>query len=357
MTIVVTKSGSKARIVRPSGFQEEALLQDYIQKNPEVIPVHQIDETKKLLILTRELPTASGPVDAIAIDNDGDPYIIETKLYKNPDKRKVIAQVLDYGAALWANEVDLPMLLELADREMTETFGLSFPEKVKEFFGLEQEKIGDLVSSLERNLKSGRLKFVVLMDKIDQRLKDLILFVNENSKFDIYGVQLKHYKLDDYEIVVPELFGTDVKKDYTPKSPRIAWDESSFFEDLKARAGDQDVDIARKILDWCASKGFKVQWGKGTRVGTFYPEAETSGKAVGLFGVFSNGRVEIIFKDKPLNDQRKTEMIREFNSIGMISIKEAAINTWASFPLSHLGDKGNIERFLGIIESYLVSGS
>lgn len=40
-------------------------------------------------------------IDAVALDQNGDIYLIETKLYKNPDKRQVIAQVLDYGASLW----------------------------------------------------------------------------------------------------------------------------------------------------------------------------------------------------------------------------------------------------------------
>jgi hypothetical protein len=55
----------------------------------------------RLLILAREFPTVSGPIDALGIDQDGNIYVIETKLAKNPDKRYVLAQVLDYGAALW----------------------------------------------------------------------------------------------------------------------------------------------------------------------------------------------------------------------------------------------------------------
>jgi hypothetical protein len=49
----------------------------------------------------RAFPTNSGPIDALGINKDGEIYIIETKLYKNPDKRLVVAQVLDYGASLW----------------------------------------------------------------------------------------------------------------------------------------------------------------------------------------------------------------------------------------------------------------
>jgi RecB family endonuclease NucS len=53
--------------------------------------------------LAREFSTKSGPIDALGVDKDGELYLIETKFYKNPDKRTVVAQVLDYGASLWSN--------------------------------------------------------------------------------------------------------------------------------------------------------------------------------------------------------------------------------------------------------------
>lgn len=77
-------------------------MQNYIQENPEALPVYEIREDIRLFIIAREFPTKSGPIDALGIDKDGEVYIIETKLYKNPDKRLVVAQVLDYGAAVWA---------------------------------------------------------------------------------------------------------------------------------------------------------------------------------------------------------------------------------------------------------------
>lgn len=65
--------------------------------------MYEINEDVRLLVLAREFNTNSGPLDAVGIDKEGEIYLIETKLYKNADKRKVVAQVLDYGAALWAH--------------------------------------------------------------------------------------------------------------------------------------------------------------------------------------------------------------------------------------------------------------
>jgi len=103
MAIIISKGGKNAKKIEKSNFEREDYLQKYIYDNPESIPLYDIKDDIHLLILVREFSTESGPIDAIGIDADGNIYLIETKLYKNPDKRTVVAQVLDYGASLWRN--------------------------------------------------------------------------------------------------------------------------------------------------------------------------------------------------------------------------------------------------------------
>ena len=101
MSIIISKNGKNSQKLNCSVIPKENYLQEYIYNNPEVLPLEQIDEEIYLLIVAREFSTSSGPIDALGLDQSGNIYIIETKLYKNPDKRKVLAQVLDYGASLW----------------------------------------------------------------------------------------------------------------------------------------------------------------------------------------------------------------------------------------------------------------
>ncbi|MBM3710463.1 MAG: hypothetical protein FJW61_08605 [Actinobacteria bacterium] len=49
--------------------------------------MHELKENIKFFIAAREFPTNSGLIDALGIDNDGDIYLIEIKLFKNADKR------------------------------------------------------------------------------------------------------------------------------------------------------------------------------------------------------------------------------------------------------------------------------
>src|SRR4030042_3111538 len=124
MAIIISKNGKDAVKVDKSDFQLEDKLQQYIYDNPESIPLYDIKEDIRLLILAREFSTKSGPIDALGVDKDGEIYLIETKLYKNPDKRTVVAQVLDYGASLWSSHKDFDDFMEKLIEKVQSKFNL-----------------------------------------------------------------------------------------------------------------------------------------------------------------------------------------------------------------------------------------
>jgi len=93
MTLIISRQGTTIRIEKQP-FKNEAALQQYIYDCPEAIPLDEVSTGAKLFVLGRESPTKSGPIDVLGTDQSGHPYIIETKLYKNSDKRLVLAQVL-----------------------------------------------------------------------------------------------------------------------------------------------------------------------------------------------------------------------------------------------------------------------
>lgn len=231
MVILISKDGKNAKKVKKSAINKEEYLQDYIYNNPESVPLYEIKEDVKVCILSRELPTKSGPIDALGIDNEGEIYIIETKLYKNADKGLVVAQALDYGASLWKNNTDFDILLTNLERESLNKFGANLNQRLKNFFQLTDEDVSLLLENFKINMREGKFNFVVLMDKIYSQLKDLVIFINQNSRFNIFLVELEYYKYDDYEIIIPRLFGNEVKKDLTLSNflSRRKWDENSFF--------------------------------------------------------------------------------------------------------------------------------
>ena len=152
MAIIISKNGKNAVRVEKSTFDKEDFLQQYIYENPESIPLYDIKEDIRLLILAREFPTNSGPIDALGVDRDGEIYIVETKLFRNPDKRTVIAQALDYGAALWKHSGDFAQFLSALDAAVTEMFNMTLVAKLRDFFGLSEEESAALLSLTAHNL-------------------------------------------------------------------------------------------------------------------------------------------------------------------------------------------------------------
>jgi len=272
MPIIITRNGKDAEKVEKSSFQSEDRLQQYIHCNPESIPLYEIEEDIRLLILAREFSSTSGPIDAIGIDENGQVYLIETKLYKNSDKRKVVAQVLDYGAALAHDSNNFSEFISSLEDHVNKTFGLTMIEKVTEFFGLTDEEFNNLLSKIKTNLDGGEFSFVVLMDIIDERLKNLIVFINQYSNFNIYGVELEYYKHNELEIIIPKLFGAEVPKSVSTGkkwSERRQWNEESFFEKLKEKLTSDEINVVRELYDFSLDSADRVKWGSGVITGTF----------------------------------------------------------------------------------------
>src|SRR4030042_166066 len=156
MSIIISQNGKNAQKVDKSDFEKEGYLQNYIHENPESIPVYEIEEDKKLFVVVREFSTESGPIDALAIDKDGDIYVVETKLYKNPDKRIVVAQALDYGASLWRHS-DYNEFLASINNAINKKFQIGFEEKAKEFFNIDDEQIVTMLEAVRENLQQGNI--------------------------------------------------------------------------------------------------------------------------------------------------------------------------------------------------------
>jgi len=301
MSLIISKNGANAKRIEKSNFDKEDYLQNYIHDNPESIPVYEIEEDKRLFVLAREYKTESGKIDALAVDKDGDIYIVETKLYKNPDKRTVVAQALDYGASLWKHSNDFSEFLNQIDKEVRNKFNIGFKDKAKDFFDLDDEQVDILINSMKRNLFDGNLKFVILMDSMDERLKDLIIYVNQNSQFDIFAVELDYYKYEDYEIMIPKIFGVEVKKNIKTSSDmtRKIWGKDDFLQDAKNKIqDDQTFNILTELLGFTETNADKFSFGTGSESGsvTFkFKDNRAKSGLVSIFTIWSGGKIRFRF--------------------------------------------------------------
>ncbi|MFA6919242.1 MAG: hypothetical protein WC244_04035 [Patescibacteria group bacterium] len=333
MSIIISQNGKKALKVDKSNFEKEGYLQNYIHENPESIPVYEIEEDKKLFVVAREFQTESGPIDALAIDRDGDIYVVETKLYKNPDKRTVVAQALDYGASLWRHS-DYNEFIAKINIAINQKFKMSLEEKAKEFFNLDYDGVIAMLENIKGNFSQGNIKFVILMDFIEDRLKDLIIYINQNSHFDIYAVQMEYYKYEQYEIMIPKLFGLEVKKNIsnTSNSPRKKWDEEGFFEEAKKVLSGNDLETIIKLFNFSKESADEIKWGTGVNQSSFSVRFHKLGNKP-LFVISSDGKLKISTEypkreASPEQINRLDRLNLAFKNIGMVINSESERTTF-----------------------------
>ena len=237
--IVSDEDGNE--IVEQRGYEDEAEMQEYIEKNPEAIPLYQINDELEISIAAREFNVDGEFIDAVAFDQNGGVYILETKLASNGEKRKVIAQAFDYGAALWDNQHPNQFINNLDSS--VENYE-SFQDWSEEELGLTEEEYEEFKENVFENLEDGSFSYVIVMDEISDRLKTLIKYLMANSMFDLYGVELESYEHNGNTIVVPNLHGTEVKKNTrtTKSSSRNAYTDRKKLWDKMQKEFDELVE-------------------------------------------------------------------------------------------------------------------
>ncbi|MGB2963672.1 MAG: hypothetical protein WBB69_06765 [Anaerolineales bacterium] len=292
MSILITPPNKKAIRLDRKRFSQEVDLQKYIYDNPDAIPLQEIKEDAQILILERESPTPAGPIDILVVDNEGELYLIETKLYKNPDKRQVLAQVLDYGAALWGGINDPDEWLQSLDRRRINAKQPGLVDTFENEFGHSQPVLDGIKSCLQ----NGSFQFLILMDEVHSPLKNLILYMNENSRFSVYAVEMEYYEHDGYQILIPHLFGAESqrKASSVSESGRRKWDEASFFEDAEQKLNKKEVDAIRRLYQALIDLADIIVWGTGKSKGSFNPKINTISTR-SLLNIFSDGSLTMSY--------------------------------------------------------------
>ncbi|MFQ3675127.1 MAG: hypothetical protein SNJ64_01120 [Endomicrobiia bacterium] len=127
-------------------------------------------------------------------------------------------------------------------------------------------------------------------------MKDLIIFINENSRFDIFAVEMEYYKYADYEIMIPKLFGAEVKKNIgVSSSARRKWDETSFMEDAAAKLNKQELEAIKKLYEFSKNSADDISWGTGAKKASFSPKFFKISSAKSLYTVRSTGTLALNF--------------------------------------------------------------
>jgi len=131
------------------------------------------------------------------------------------------------------------------------------------------------------------------------------------------------------------------------------WDEASFLLDLSQRRGEQEVAVARRLIEWANKHGLRVWWGQGKKDGSFFPMYDNKFGKNFLFSFWTYGSVELQFqhmKTPPFAEEgKRKELAQRLSAIGL-SIPEEALKKRPTFGLSLLLEPGHLDEFVGAFD-------
>lgn len=266
--------GNQTKVLDQQAFDNEKLLQDVVERFPEVIALEDLGVKEPFIVIGREVATLAGYIDVLCMDGDGVLTVIETKLARNSQiRREVVGQVLEYVAQLskWrahdvvqaANQYFSAAGVKMGDRTAT---------LMDLLLTVDEEETAaqpmDLYEKIETNLRKGRIKLVIASDSIPETLKDTVTFINSFSNFDIYVLQIQSYQKDQLQIYAPTVFGFTHKTSGGSTGERFQWDEESFFESI-TNLETAGILIIKKLYDFTKANAEGIRWGTGRTSSSF----------------------------------------------------------------------------------------
>lgn len=268
------KAGGDFVVLEESEFEAETELQEALKRNPEVIPVADLD-LGEVVVVGRETRVPVGAIDLLLVDADGEVIIVETKLASNPElRRQVVAQVLDYGASLWRTAPTLKEFDRLVlrywhsdaceDERLKQAGSLreGLEPVFKEIAG-EEWDYGGFESTLSDNLAQGRHVLVVVATGLMDRLsKDLLQYLNLCLDLPLYAVEIDVFETQGRQLIVPRGLRYGAKR---PRpSPRRRTNPDEFLAACDPVAAEffarlLDDAWTREMIVYWGSKGFSVR--------------------------------------------------------------------------------------------------
>jgi hypothetical protein len=105
--LVVEQADGSTRMLEQVAAANEAELQERLKRQPELLPLEDLGLVEPAVVVGRESSLTSGRADLVLLGNGGDLLLVEFKTGpQNSDFRECLAQLLDYGAALWGKSLE-----------------------------------------------------------------------------------------------------------------------------------------------------------------------------------------------------------------------------------------------------------
>jgi hypothetical protein len=102
--MLMRQGDAEPQLIPETPLPLEKDLHDVLTLHPALLPAEDLG-LGRVVVAGRESSLVSGYADLVLIDEQGHLCVVEVKKAGNPDTRQVVAQLLDYAAALWGQSI------------------------------------------------------------------------------------------------------------------------------------------------------------------------------------------------------------------------------------------------------------
>lgn len=289
------------------GYQDiEKELQKLLFATPDIIPGRSVGGDVPLAAISELVVTTPGQqeirIDIVALDALANIYVVECKMAANSDiSRKVLAQVLEYGANLWefrylefdaefrkqhGNVPLVELITEGVDR--LRATGDAGP-------GLTNWNPEEFQEVLEANLSSGRFTLLIAVDEMNPRLGRTLEYLNtRGDETRVLALELFRLQFQGHELLVPQLSGGLAARPATPDR----WDRPRFLEHAQKSGGHVAavvtslVEILQGAIADCDAR---LLYGSGREASLMLRRRDARGTERTLLHVYPDPKVSVFF--------------------------------------------------------------
>jgi hypothetical protein len=256
----------------PSHLEEvladsESQLQDKLERYPQLLPLEELGLAGPLMIVGRETSLPSGAADLFGVTPAGDLVVVEFQTGpQNSDFRHALAQLLDYGAALWGmdlQEFEASVVVRYLRSDtcpggspakgansLAEAAAATWPDASEESMASLPDRVGKV-------LAAGAFHYVLAAQRFTTTMRRTIAHLNDQSRAAAFhAVEIVRFHgegVDAYE-------GRAV---VTPGPVRSSSRRSSTDEDeLLGQLGTVEYRSAvEEFLQFCRGQNVVLEWG------------------------------------------------------------------------------------------------
>jgi ribosomal protein L7Ae-like RNA K-turn-binding protein len=279
--IFLVSEEGKLKPMVETRYENEAILQVLMASYPDLLPGDQIDPEapRRWMLVKRELtvPGEAGSawsLDHLFLDQDGIPTFVECKRSSDTRaRREVVAQMLDYaanGIKYWTMDE-----IRQAASETAHKHHRVLDEEIANLVGGEEERsIDDFWKTVEKNLRSGRVRLIFVADSTTPELRRLVEFLNEKMRdVEVLAVEVKQF-LDEegHKAMVPRVVGLTQAAIQDKGSQRGKTDRVK----LLAESTPEASRFFEMMLDSAQARGDTIYWGeRGFSIRVYSPKMKS----------------------------------------------------------------------------------